>query len=225
MSPLLTYDICLLASKGVNKETLVKHFINRILKEEYKIKIGVDLPIKTLHQKIKFQFWIFSYDFITNNEKWEEIVSKRIRNSSGIIIMYDFYDDKTLDWVSNKFQIIKNNLKYTPPTLLIGNKPNLEDNRDISETISEEFLHEVKKRNDITSLMEISLKTGKNVEKAFEKLTSMILQNTKLDYKIEVKKVISLKGNKYITIPIILSIIATSILVSTILYFFIYVFQ
>ena len=225
MSPLLTYNICLLAGKGVSKETLVKHFLNHILKEEYKIKIGVDLPIKTLQQKIKFQFWIFPYDLITNKENWEEVVSKRVRRSSGIIIMYDVHDAESLNSVSNTFQIIKTNLEYIPPILLIGNNSNIEEDRETSEEVSEELLNEIKEINEIPSSMEISLKTGKNIEKAFENLTSMILRNTTLDYKVEVKKVISLKGNKYITIPLILLIIAITILVSTILYFFIYVYQ
>lgn len=221
MNSLSTYNICLLTGKGLSKETLVTHFLNLILKQEYKIKIGVDLPIKTVQQKIKFQFWIFPYDFITNKENWEEIVSKRIRSSRGMIIMYDIHNAESLNWVSNKFQIIKNNLEYIPPTLLIGNKSDLEEDREVSE----ELLNEIKDINEIPSSMEISLKTGKNIEKAFENLTCMILRNTTLDYKVEVKKVISLKGNKYITIPLILLIIAITILVSTILYFFIYVYQ
>jgi GTPase SAR1 family protein len=225
MTPLLIYNICLIAGKGISKETLIRRFLNPLLKEDYKIKIGVDLPVKTVKQKIKFQFWIYSYDFIISKENWEEAVSKRIRNSSGIILMYDNQNAETLKWVANKYQTIKSNLKYIPPILLIGNKSDLEINQTSIEEVSDAFLNQIKEISEISSSMMISLETGRNIEKAFENLTGRILRNTELDYKVEVKKIIPLKGNKYITIPLIFLIFGITAFVSTLLYFFIYVFQ
>ena len=64
MSHPITHNICILASEGISKESLENNFVNRISKEDYKVTLGVDLPVKTLKQKINLQFLIYHYDFL-----------------------------------------------------------------------------------------------------------------------------------------------------------------
>jgi len=68
--------------------------------------------------------------------------------------------------------LIKNNLDYDPPILLVGNKLDLEENREVSKEQVEKF----KEKHDISSSMEISLKTGENVEEMFMDITRIILK-------------------------------------------------
>ena len=214
MSSSIIFNVCMLSSRGVNKETLVRDFLNQLLKEEYKIILGVDAPTETKEKKLKLQFWIFPYKSLKDTLKWEEFLSNQIKGSNGIVIMYDITDAETLDWVSDRIQAIKNNLDYVPPVMLIGNKLEVEGNREISI----EQVTEFKEVNDISSSMEISLKTGENIEETFMKLTEMMLKSTESDYQIEVTRTPPEKGPKHLAIIVAGLIYVISVVTSLIAY-------
>jgi len=215
MSSTLVLNVCLLASKGISKETIVKDFLNRLLKDEYKIIIGVDAPTTSVEKKVKLQFWIF-----TSTLDWEEYIVKQISGSNGIVTMYDITDSETLDWVSERIQSIRSNLDDVPPVLLIGNKLELEENREVTKEQIKDFVE----INEISSSMEISLKTGENVENTFMKLTEMMLRNTESDYQIKVNRIPAPKGYKHLGILIAILIWTISVITSLIVYFVFLVF-
>ncbi|MBY8990728.1 MAG: hypothetical protein KGD58_08250 [Candidatus Lokiarchaeota archaeon] len=215
---MLTYDVCIIACEGVSKENLVGNFVNQILKEEYKITLGIDLPIKTLQQKVRLQFWLFPYNRLAKVENWEEFVSKKIKGSKGIILIYDITNVETLSWVSDKIQVIKENLDHVPSILILGTNLDLGDNREISEEQIDHF----KQDHNIAFLMEISLKTGENIEKSFMKLIEMMLGNTRTDYKIDIKMLVFLRENKRLAIFLFFAIISVTFLLSWLMYYLIY---
>ena len=83
--------------------------------------------------------------------------------------MYDITYAKTLNYVSKWSQIIKT--KNDNPILLIGNKRDLKEDREVSK----EQIKQYKKDHNISESMEISLKTGENVDQMFMKITNMLL--------------------------------------------------
>jgi len=215
MSSTLTLNVCLLASKGVSKEIIERDFLNQILTEEYKIIVGVDTPTATAEKKVKLQFWIFDTTL-----DWEEFISRHIHDSNGIVILYDITDSETLDWAFEKIQSIRSNLDHVPPILLIGNKLELEENREIKEEQLNDFI-EV---NEISSSMEISLETGENIENTFIKLTEMMLKSNESDYKIKVNRTPPLGGYKYLGALIAVLIYVISVITSLIVYLIFLVF-
>jgi GTPase SAR1 family protein len=215
MSSTLTLNVCLVANEGISREIIVSNFLNRLLKDKYKIIVGVDAPTSTVERKVSLQFWIYN-----NTSDWEEYISKQISGSNGIVIIYDVTDPETLKWATDRIQSIRNNLDYVPPILLIGDKIELKKNRIISDEQIKEFV-EV---NEISSTTEISLKTGKNIEKTFMKLTEMMLRNTDYDYKIDVNRITPFRGYKYLGILIAVLIYVISVITSLIAYLIFLVF-
>jgi GTPase SAR1 family protein len=215
MSSNLTLNVCLLASKDVSRETIVENFLNRLLKDKYKVIVGVDAPTSTVEKKVSLQFWIYQATL-----DWEEFISKQISTSSGIVIIYDITNPETLKWANERIQSIRSNLDNVPPILLIGDKIELKKNRKITDENIKEFV-EV---NKISSTTEISLKTGKNIEKTFMKLTEMIMKNTDYDYKIDVNRITPFKGYKYLGILIAVLIYVISVITSLIAYLVFLVF-
>ena len=214
----------MLTCEGISKEALVTNFLNRILKNDYKITLGVDAPIKNIEQKLKRQFWIFPYILLSDISDWEEFVSKKIRGSNGIIIMYDITKPESLNWATESIQKIKIFLDSVPPVLLVGNKLDLEENREVSKKQIKELIED----NKFSSSMEISLKTGENVEKTYVKLTKMMLRNYKPDYGIEtklieVKKIVTPKESKYPITLIFTLIVLLDFIICAIMYYFIYI--
>ena len=87
-------------------------------------------------------------------------------------MIYDITNALSLDCFSEWIQIIRNSAKYDPPLLLVGNKLDLEGDREVSKDQLKLF----NENNDIYLTMEISLKTGENVEEMFRNVTSMLLK-------------------------------------------------
>jgi len=65
--------------------------------------------------------------------------------------------------------------KTNIPILLVGNKSDLKKNRNLSK----EQIKKFKIENNIKKSMEISIKTGVNIEKMFTRLTGMVFKNIK----------------------------------------------
>ena len=168
------FKVCLFADKDVGKKTLAKSNFLKGHSEGSMRATGVDYTVKTveLHGKIiKLQFWIIS------DEKYhfQHIWKANIRGSLGVILMYDITNANSLNMVSERCQMVKDWRKAIP-ILLVGNKIDLEEQREVSKDEVDKF----KEDHDISSLMEISLKTGENTEKMFMKITDMILKYLEL---------------------------------------------
>ncbi|MFW9822534.1 MAG: hypothetical protein ACFFE4_06350 [Candidatus Thorarchaeota archaeon] len=215
MSSALTLDVCLIAYQGISKEFIVKNYLNLLLKDEYKVTIKVDAPTATVEKRVKLQFWIFTKEF-----DWQSFVSKQIVKSKAILIIYDITNSETLKWAYEKIQSIKNILDYIPPILLLGNNIEVEKNREISKEQIKDFIT----ANEIDSTMDISLKTGKNIEKTFMELTEIMLKSNSYDYMIDVKRITPFKGYKHLGILIAVIIYITSVIASLIAYIVFLVF-
>ncbi len=75
--------------------------------------------------------------------------------------------------------------------MLVGNKLDLEENREISK----ERIKKFKENSKISSSMEISLQTGKNVEEMFMHIGRMILNSLKFSINLNERKG---KNKKYL---------------------------
>lgn len=156
------------ADKDVGKKTLTG-FLEKVFDENYGSIIGVDFCSKNIEIKGKtarLQLWICS-----DKEDARETYYGFIKGSNGVILMYDITNSRSLDFLSKALQDVnKAREKYDFPLLLVGNKLDLEEQREVTKDQVEKF----KENGEISSSMEISLKTGENVEKMFKKLTEMI---------------------------------------------------
>ena len=222
MSSQEIYKVCIIASKGISKEEITNNFLNRISssKEEFKIVVGLDKTRYSVEDQVNIQFWIFPYESIMNISNWEEFAWTHIKNSKGLLIVYDINKIETLDWIIKKTQMIKNSIDDVPPILLVGNKLELKKERNIS---TRQIRH-IKESNDILYSEEISLSSGENIEKMFMKLTKMMVMKTKPDSKIEIKRSTNKKEKLYLSLLVAASLYGVSVIVSLILYFVFLVF-
>ena len=209
------YKVCIIASKGISKEELTSKFLNRISssKEEFKILVGLDDTPYSVEDRANLKFWIFPYESIMKISNWEEFAWTHIKDSKGLLIIYDITKTETLDWIVDKIHLIKSNLDAVPPILLVGNNLELKKNREIS---SKQIRH-IKNSNEIYYSQEISLDSGENIEKLFMKLTKMMVSKTKPHSNIEVRRF--KKEKMYQTLIVGIAIFVVSVIVSIITYF------
>ena len=88
--------------------------------------------------------------------------------------MYDITNNDSLNKIPLWVKFIREN-RGDVPILLVGNKVDLKENR----VVSKEQAKKVKEDHGLSSFMEISLKTGENVEDMFKKIISLIISNSR----------------------------------------------
>ena len=166
------FKVCLLASKNVGKETLANIFT----KVSDRLAIGVEWFVKSVvingNKQIKIQLWVNTNREYKNKDGFKLLWNTYLQGTNSIIIMYDITNAETVNILTEWCEVIRKNTKEVIPILLVGNKLDLEEIREVSK----ELVEKLKEENNISESIEISLQTGENVEKMFLKLTEMAIK-------------------------------------------------
>ena len=165
---LLKYVI--IGDSGVGKSNILLQYINGKFNEDFKATVGVEFGAKNIEingRIYRIQIWDTA-----GQENFRSIARAYYKNSICACIVYDITSRNSFNSVQSW---IDDCTKQTPRNillLLIGNKNDLNDKREVQYEEGEEF---AKKKNMI--FLETSAKTGKNIEKIFEKSVKKIDQN------------------------------------------------
>ncbi|MBY8992366.1 MAG: GTP-binding protein [Candidatus Lokiarchaeota archaeon] len=165
------FKVCLLADRDVGKTPLSK-YIDPSYVEEYSHVFGVDFlkkEVNTFGILSTHMVWTISSPFWVFN-----LTKSYLNGANGIILMYDISNANSLNYLSKTLQNIKkpgkmDNFQF----LLVGNKSDINQNREVSK----EQIKKFKIENNISKSMEISIKTGKNIEKMFTRITTIAFKN------------------------------------------------
>ena len=164
-----TFRVLLLGAPSSGKEELVNRYIAGYFVNDNKLTIGVDFYSKTQEvygRKVKLQFWDFG-----GEKRFRSLLHQHCKGKNAAMIMYDITNSLSLDHLPEWTQIIREHVGDIP-IMLIGNKLDLEKYRAVTK---EEGISIAKKYN-LSAYMEMSSKTGQNVEKAFEVITKILFE-------------------------------------------------
>jgi len=171
MIPEYIFFICIIADKNVGKKCLRESsFVNDKYSEDTGSTLGFSLFLKEVEAyggKIRFHLSMFNPD-----KHFERLQIIQVKTSDGILLLYDITNRKSLEWLSRWSQIIKTERKDYIPILLVGNKLDLEEKREVSRAQVEKL----KDNQNITLSMEISVKTGENVEEMFMHIARIMMK-------------------------------------------------
>ena len=165
---LLKYVI--IGDSGVGKSNILLRYINNKFSEDFKTTVGVEFGAKNLEVNgriYRIQIWDTA-----GQENFRSIARAYYKNSICACVVYDITNRKSFDSVQSW---IDDCTKQTPKSvllLLIGNKNDLNDKREVQY---EEGLEFARKKNMI--FLETSAKTGDNISNIFEKSVKQIDQN------------------------------------------------
>ena len=168
-----TFKVMLLGDASVGKTSLTLRYISGFFLEDLKLTIGVDFYSKTTDfkdKKVKLQIWDFG-----GEERFRFLLSQYCKGANGAFFLYDITNHITLDHLPDWTQIIREHAGDIP-IMLIGSKKYLGEFRAVS---TEDGDLAAKKYN-LKSFMELSSKTGENVELAFETMTNILIEKAGL---------------------------------------------
>ena len=155
---------------NVGKSCIMLQFSSNQFREEHELTIGVEFAIKFLEIKnknIKIQVWDTA-----GEEAFQSITKSYYRNAIGALLVYDITKKSSFEHLQKWLDSVKENSSKNIKIILIGNKIDLEDKREVTFQEGEEFA-----KNNGLFFLETSAKNFININESFNKLTEEIYQN------------------------------------------------
>jgi len=162
----------MLGDAAVGKTSLTIRYISGFFLEDLKLTIGVDFYSKTTifnKKKVKLQIWDFG-----GEERFRFLLHQYCKGANAAFFLYDITSRLSLDHLPDWTQIIREHAGDIP-IMLIGSKVDLKEFRAVPR---DEGILAAKKYN-LSSFIELSSKTGQNVEKAFDVITETLFERYK----------------------------------------------
>ena len=164
----------------VGKTYFARRYISDVRDDDFHLStVGVEFFNTTRILSDGQKYKIKNVD-TAGQERYKSLSVNSIRLCDGIILMYSVTDRKSFNLISNWIQNIYDMKEKDVPLILIGNKCDLEEQREV---FTEEGIEAAKKYN--TLYFETSAKEGINVEESFEELLNKIIK--KIEEKNEKK--------------------------------------
>ena len=162
-------NIITLGNSSVGKTSLIQRYVDDNFENTF-ATIGFNTKFKTKilsnGEKLKVNFFDTS-----GQEKYYSLSYNYIKNSDGILLMYDITKKESFlkikDWLKNIFEHKDENF----PILLLGNKCDLEAEREVTKEEGIQLANELKLK-----FYETSNKDNINIEKAITELIEMIYE-------------------------------------------------
>lgn len=162
--------ILVIGDSGVGKSCMLLRFADNRFTDSYISTIGVDFCIRTIEldgKKIKLQIWDTA-----GQERFRAVTRSYYRGAAGALLVYDVTRRITYNHLTTWLTDARNLTNPNTVIMLIGNKKDLEGQRDVTYEEASAFA----KQNGLI-FVESSAKTGENVEEAFLRTAKLIFQS------------------------------------------------
>jgi small GTP-binding protein len=181
----LQFRLCLIGDANVGKTSLLNRYCENIYKENQENTIGVDFNSLTLknkdnNMKIKLQIWDTA-----GQERFKSLNVNYFKSAHAFIYVYDITKKNSFKNLESFIDLVNSNNKNSACSLIIGNKKDLDNLREISLKEGKDFAY-----SKNFEFMEISTKNNINIDEAFNNFTIKIMEyyNVKSDQREIIEK-------------------------------------
>ena len=162
-------NLITLGDGQVGKTSLILRYTNDYFGNNYIATIGFDYKFKNEKLKNGEEITVKIFD-TAGQEKYRSLAANFLKKADGIILVYDITYKISFENLNKWLKDINENAKGLP-IVLIGNKTDLEENREVSKEEGNEF---AKKISEEIEFYEASCKTGENIKEAIRFLVEKI---------------------------------------------------
>lgn len=162
-TPLAKYKLVFLGDQGVGKTCIINRFVYDSFDKNYQATIGIDFLSKTMYlddRTVRLQLWDTA-----GQERFRSLIPSYIRDSSVAVVVYDTTSRASFLNSSKWIDDIRSERGHDVVIMLVGNKTDLTDRRQIS--IEEGA---TKAAEEHIFFIETSAKAGFNVKQLFRRL-------------------------------------------------------
>lgn len=177
--------VILVGDSNVGKTSLLKQYSTNTFSPDYKASINVECEKKNVSFNATVGAELTIWD-TCGSEKYRSITKQYYKDSHGVLLLFDLTDRGSFDNLTDWVQDLKNNCDEYITIIIVGNKNDMEDKRQVSQSEIDDY---VQKNN--FEYVSVSAKTGASVGILFEKIAHMCV-----DKMIEYEKQEKEKENK-----------------------------
>lgn len=168
------FSFLIIGDTMTGKSALVQRYIHKTFKTSNDSTIGIEYEGKSIigHPRCEADLRLALWD-TAGQRAFRDLIKVYFKNGDGVILVVDLVNRSTFESLDYWLDQCNGLMRKMTPVMVIGNKLDLagKGKREISE---EEMLKFVGKYANM-EYIETSALTGKNVDKAFEKLIMNVL--------------------------------------------------
>ncbi|KAL1371042.1 hypothetical protein HN51_001266 [Arachis hypogaea] len=184
VSALAKYKLVFLGDQSVGKTSIITRFMYDKFDNTYQATIGIDFLSKTMYledRTIRLQLWDTA-----GQERFRSLIPSYIRDSSVAVIVYDVASRQTFLNTVKWIEEVRSERGNDVILVLVGNKTDLLDKRQVSTEDGEEKARELN-----VMFIEASAKAGFNIKALFRKIAAALpgmetLSSSKQDDMVDV---------------------------------------
>ena len=177
----MNYDkrcqILLIGDSSVGKTSLIQRYVNGIFKDEKDVYLPtVGLDFYTKYEIINNMNVLVNLWDTAGQERFKSLTPNYFKNAEGVILTYDITKTESFENLKYWMNSIETNLgdkKIFIPIIIVGNKLDMEDMREITKENADNLSKEYNYK-----YFETSAKTGEGVDDAFRDLVNQILEKS-----------------------------------------------
>jgi len=165
----IIFKMILVGDSGVGKTNILSRYVNNEFSETTKSTVGVELGYKIEeinNTKVKVQIWDTA-----GQERYKSITNTYYKGAKGALIVYDISRKESFlnvdKWIADLKEFGEENVCI----LLIGNKCDLENMRQVS---TDDVSKKAQQYN--IGFCETSALSAKNIDFAFQKLIKLVAE-------------------------------------------------
>ena len=165
----LQIKLMMIGDQAVGKTALLVRYADDDFNEVLLPTIGIDFKIKTVElqgKRVKLQIWDTA-----GQERFRTITQAYYRGAMGILLIYDVTNTKSWSNVRTWVRNIEGNAPQTVNKILVGNKCDLTQQRQVSTQQGQQLAREY----DI-KFFETSARSNTNVQEAFTTLATDVIE-------------------------------------------------
>ena len=169
--PHFIFKVIVIGSSGVGKTCLTI----RALKGEFNALVNPTIGFEFLTMKLKYNNKIIALQIWDRcgQEVYQSVVSHFYKKASMAILVYSIADKKTFTDLNKWLDEIKNNADSDIKLALVGNKLDLQDNREVTKEEALEF----KNNKNLDLIFESSAKHGDNSKDIFFETAKLLYKD------------------------------------------------
>ncbi|KAK2859007.1 hypothetical protein Q5P01_003627 [Channa striata] len=163
------FKVVLVGNSSVGKTSLLRSFCEGRFHPFTTATVGIDYSVKTLtldNMQVAMQLWDTA-----GQERYRSITKQFFRKADGVVVMYDVTEQESFQavrpWLINVQEAAGEGIAI----LLLGNKMDMEEDREVSFKEAEQLAYENK-----VMFFEVSAYTGRNVTESLTHLARVLME-------------------------------------------------
>lgn len=163
------FKLLLIGNSGVGKTSFLFRYADDSFTSAFVSTVGIDFKVKTIYRKgkrVKLQIWDTA-----GQERYRTITTAYYRGAMGFLLMYDITSQESFTAVQDWATQIKTYSWENAQVVLVGNKLDLEDDRQVLTEDAQRLARELG-----FQFFEASAKDNVNVKQVFDNLVDVICE-------------------------------------------------